>query len=202
MSGGGDRRSYARCSFCGKGQDKVRKLVAGPGVFICDQCIDLSKEILDAENLPPPAAAESRSSTRPVPPRTFGLTTRELESANLFAHGLGVEAIGHCVGLNSRAVQVFLIRACTRMSSPPNVSVTTPDRSHMRGWLNEHGLLSDPAESEAVVVRALSALENGPNPPRGLSRRERQHLEKHLATEKALLLEAVRALREPPPTEN
>ena len=36
-----DRRRYTRCSFCGKGQDQVRKLVAGPGVFICDQCIDL-----------------------------------------------------------------------------------------------------------------------------------------------------------------
>jgi ATP-dependent Clp protease ATP-binding subunit ClpX len=42
-----DRRRYTRCSFCGKGQDQVRKLVAGPGVFICDQCIDLCQEALD-----------------------------------------------------------------------------------------------------------------------------------------------------------
>jgi ATP-dependent Clp protease ATP-binding subunit ClpX len=42
-----DRRRYTRCSFCGKGQDQVRKLVAGPGVFICDQCIDLCQEVLE-----------------------------------------------------------------------------------------------------------------------------------------------------------
>jgi ATP-dependent Clp protease ATP-binding subunit ClpX len=45
-----DRRRYTRCSFCGKGQDQVRKLVAGPGVFICDQCIDLCQEVLEDDN--------------------------------------------------------------------------------------------------------------------------------------------------------
>ena len=34
------------CSFCGKRQDVVRKLVAGPGVYICDECIDLCNEII------------------------------------------------------------------------------------------------------------------------------------------------------------
>ena len=45
-----DRRRYTRCSFCGKGQDQVRKLEAGPGVFICDQCIDLCQEVLEDDN--------------------------------------------------------------------------------------------------------------------------------------------------------
>jgi ATP-dependent Clp protease ATP-binding subunit ClpX len=45
-----DRRRYTRCSFCGKGQDQVRKLVAGPGVYICDQCIDLCQEVLEEDN--------------------------------------------------------------------------------------------------------------------------------------------------------
>src|SRR5881628_3635472 len=45
-----DRRRYTRCSFCGKGQDQVRKLVAGPGVFICDQCIDLCQEVLEEDS--------------------------------------------------------------------------------------------------------------------------------------------------------
>jgi ATP-dependent Clp protease ATP-binding subunit ClpX len=39
-----------RCSFCGKGQDQVRKLVAGPAVHICDQCIDLCQEVLEEES--------------------------------------------------------------------------------------------------------------------------------------------------------
>ena len=40
-----------RCSFCGKGQDQVHKLVAGPGVFICDQCIRLCNEALESDAL-------------------------------------------------------------------------------------------------------------------------------------------------------
>lgn len=38
-----------KCSFCGKTQDQVRKLIAGPGVYICDQCIELCSEIMDEE---------------------------------------------------------------------------------------------------------------------------------------------------------
>jgi ATP-dependent Clp protease ATP-binding subunit ClpX len=45
-----DRRRYTRCSFCGKGQDQVRKLVAGPGVYICDLCIDLCQEVLEEDS--------------------------------------------------------------------------------------------------------------------------------------------------------
>ena len=40
-----------RCSFCGKSQEEVRKIVAGPGVYICNECIDLCKEIIDEEFL-------------------------------------------------------------------------------------------------------------------------------------------------------
>lgn len=38
-----------RCSFCGKAQEEVRKLVAGPGVYICDECIELCREIIEEE---------------------------------------------------------------------------------------------------------------------------------------------------------
>ncbi len=44
----GKRRSW-RCSFCGKGEDNVRRLVAGPGVFICNQCVQLCNEVLRPE---------------------------------------------------------------------------------------------------------------------------------------------------------
>ena len=40
----------ARCSFCGKNQDDVKKLIAAPGVFICDECVDLCCEILTEES--------------------------------------------------------------------------------------------------------------------------------------------------------
>ncbi len=37
------------CSFCGRSQRQVKKLIAGPGVYICDECIDLCNEIIDEE---------------------------------------------------------------------------------------------------------------------------------------------------------
>jgi ATP-dependent Clp protease ATP-binding subunit ClpX len=43
------------CSFCGKSHAEVRKLIAGPGVFICDNCVVLCKQVLDKELAPPPA---------------------------------------------------------------------------------------------------------------------------------------------------
>lgn len=51
-----------KCSFCGKSQDQVKKLIAGPGVYICDECVDLCNEILDEElfdGAPQPAATET-----------------------------------------------------------------------------------------------------------------------------------------------
>ena len=38
-----------RCSFCGKAQENVRKIVAGPGVYICDECVDLCNSIIESE---------------------------------------------------------------------------------------------------------------------------------------------------------
>jgi hypothetical protein len=40
------KRGTRLCSFCGKQQDQVQRLIAGPGVFICDECIQLCNEIL------------------------------------------------------------------------------------------------------------------------------------------------------------
>ena len=44
-----DENMNISCSFCGKSQDQVNKIIAGPGVYICDECINLSKEIIDNE---------------------------------------------------------------------------------------------------------------------------------------------------------
>jgi len=43
------KSDFLKCSFCGKSQNQVRKLIAGPGVYICDECIDLCNEIIDEE---------------------------------------------------------------------------------------------------------------------------------------------------------
>ena len=56
---GGEKLLY--CSFCGKSQHEVRKLIAGPSVFICDECIDLCNDIIREEAAPDTTAKAARS---------------------------------------------------------------------------------------------------------------------------------------------
>lgn len=60
--------SHLKCSFCGKSQEQVRKLIAGPGVYICDECVDLCNEILDEELLDASNPAPQQQ-PRPEPPQ-------------------------------------------------------------------------------------------------------------------------------------
>ncbi len=64
--GGSDTKNPLYCSFCGKSQNEVRKLIAGPTVYICDECVELCLDIIGEENkssltksgddIPPPKA--------------------------------------------------------------------------------------------------------------------------------------------------
>jgi hypothetical protein len=47
-----DSKNTLYCSFCGKSQHEVRKLIAGPTVFVCDECVELCKDIIHEENKP------------------------------------------------------------------------------------------------------------------------------------------------------
>ncbi|MEG9527581.1 MAG: ATP-dependent Clp protease ATP-binding subunit ClpX, partial [Hyphomicrobiales bacterium] len=49
-TGGNDSKSTLYCSFCGKSQHEVRKLIAGPTVFICDECVELCMDIIREES--------------------------------------------------------------------------------------------------------------------------------------------------------
>ncbi|MEO0538661.1 MAG: ATP-dependent protease ATP-binding subunit ClpX [Cyanobacteria bacterium P01_A01_bin.123] len=60
--------SHLKCSFCGKSQEQVRKLIAGPGVYICDECVDLCNEILDEELFDSSAAVSQPVQRREQPP--------------------------------------------------------------------------------------------------------------------------------------
>jgi ATP-dependent Clp protease ATP-binding subunit ClpX len=59
-----DGNEQLLCSFCGKSQRQVKKLIAGPGVYICDECIDLCNEIID-EELQAPAQLDLENLPRP-----------------------------------------------------------------------------------------------------------------------------------------
>ncbi len=65
--------SHLKCSFCGKSQEQVRKLIAGPGVYICDECVELCNEILDEELISSPLATghhKHKSAQKSTPTKT------------------------------------------------------------------------------------------------------------------------------------
>jgi len=62
-NGDGERLLY--CSFCGKSQHEVRKLIAGPSVFICDECVSLCNDIIEEEALEKTAGADFKSLPTP-----------------------------------------------------------------------------------------------------------------------------------------
>ena len=68
--------SHLKCSFCGKSQEQVRKLIAGPGVYICDECVDLCNEILDEELFDTGTAV-----AQPVPRREVATPERSRSTA-------------------------------------------------------------------------------------------------------------------------
>ena len=70
MSRASDTSEQLLCSFCGKSQRQVRKLIAGPGVYICDECIDLCNEIIE-EELKAPTSLEGR--LLPAPQEIYGV---------------------------------------------------------------------------------------------------------------------------------
>jgi ATP-dependent Clp protease ATP-binding subunit ClpX len=63
----GDSGELLKCSFCGKSQKQVKKLIAGPGVYICDECIDLCNEIIEEEFA---ERGDIRFETLPTPQET------------------------------------------------------------------------------------------------------------------------------------
>ncbi len=75
MAGNRTNRVQYHCSFCGKNQDQVRRLIAGPGaVYICDECVDLCREIIDEETgsaTAPATAKGAGGSSQRVPPPKF-----------------------------------------------------------------------------------------------------------------------------------
>ncbi len=90
--------SHLKCSFCGKSQEQVRKLIAGPGVYICDECVDLCNEILDEELLDSSAPAPQQV-PRSEPPqkrrtRASGLSLNQIPKPRELKNYLDEHVIG------------------------------------------------------------------------------------------------------------
>lgn len=77
--------SHLKCSFCGKSQEQVRKLIAGPGVYICDECVELCNEILEEELMPSNRSQPSHSAVKsnPRPSKKTSSTRKPLSLSKL-----------------------------------------------------------------------------------------------------------------------
>ncbi|HBX79903.1 MAG TPA: ATP-dependent Clp protease ATP-binding subunit ClpX, partial [Propionibacteriaceae bacterium] len=67
----GETSDVLKCSFCGKSQKQVKKLIAGPQIYICDECIELCNEILEEEFSEASAVGLLEDLPKPVEIRTF-----------------------------------------------------------------------------------------------------------------------------------
>jgi ATP-dependent Clp protease ATP-binding subunit ClpX len=95
-----DRRRHTRCSFCNKGQEQVRKLIAGPGVYICDQCIELCQEVLEEENKGP-AARRPRTNVVPSPQAIWSSLNQYVVGQDQAKKVLSVAVYNHYKRINS-----------------------------------------------------------------------------------------------------
>lgn len=88
----GESGELCKCSFCGRGQSQVQKLTAGPGVYICDDCIDLCCEMLDFDGVPPPRRYNVQFDLQVILSRWVDGITHQgadrTEEATMFLEGL------------------------------------------------------------------------------------------------------------------
>ncbi len=88
----GDGADLLKCSFCGKSQKQVKKLIAGPGVYICDECIDLCNEILEEELA---EAAEAGMVQLPKPKEIFSFLEQYVIGQEPAKRSLAVAVYNH-----------------------------------------------------------------------------------------------------------
>jgi len=105
--------SHLKCSFCGKSQEQVRKLIAGPGVYICDECVELCNEILDEELFD--SNATGAQSPMPCPAPTSQkrgtaakrLSTNQIPNPREIKNYLDAHVIGQQEGKKILSVAVY-----------------------------------------------------------------------------------------------
>jgi ATP-dependent Clp protease ATP-binding subunit ClpX len=88
----GDGGDLLKCSFCGKSQKQVKKLIAGPGVYICDECIDLCNEIIEEELAEP---TELKWDSLPKPREIYEFLDSYVIGQDQAKKGLSVAVYNH-----------------------------------------------------------------------------------------------------------
>jgi ATP-dependent Clp protease ATP-binding subunit ClpX len=94
--GGAGNRVQYHCSFCGKNQDQVKRLIAGPGaVYICDECVELCQEIISEESQTGSKTASAGSRTVRTPQEMVGLLSEYIVGQDRTKRVLSVAVYNH-----------------------------------------------------------------------------------------------------------
>jgi ATP-dependent Clp protease ATP-binding subunit ClpX len=129
--------SRLKCSFCGKSQDQVKKLIAGPEVYICDECVDLCNEILDeeffegedVEKTPPPPLPEIVKV--PKPREIKGFLDEHIVGQDDGKKVLAVAVYNHYKRINHNTgialKETVKTEASTTSPPPPSADAPTPE---------------------------------------------------------------------------
>ena len=117
------------CSFCGKSQRQVKKLIAGPGVYICDECIDLCNEIID-EELTTPSSLDLENLPRPT--EIYGSLNEYVVSQEEAKRSLSVAVYNHYkrVQMGSEDGEVELQKSNILLLGPTGCGKTQEEVSH------------------------------------------------------------------------
>jgi ATP-dependent Clp protease ATP-binding subunit ClpX len=99
----GDGADLLKCSFCGKSQKQVKKLIAGPGVYICDECIDLCNEIIEEELAEP---TEVKWDNLPKPREIYEFLDSYVIGQEKAKKGLSVAVYNHYKRIQSGGERV------------------------------------------------------------------------------------------------
>ena len=134
----GNRTVLHRCSFCGKAQNEVKKLIAGPGVFICNECINLCKTIIDKE---------LQESTREHVAKMTVLKPVEIK-AKLDDYIIGQDAA-------KKAISVAVYNHYKRITKPFNPADVELEKSNIL-------LLGPTGSGKTLIARTLAKILNVP----------------------------------------
>src|SRR5687767_12914452 len=176
----GESADLFKCSFCGKSQKQVQQLIAGPGVYICDECVELCNEIIE-ERMAESASGVVTDFDLPKPREIFGFleeyvvgqhAAKRALSVAVYNHYKRVRAHGTIQSAEQRADEIELAKSNILLLGPTgcgktylaqtlakrlNVPFAVADATS----LTEAGYVGEDVEN--ILLKLLQAADNGEN---------------------------------------